>query len=53
MIVLLVDPGQNLVFAPMLVVELETLAHSSAISNAPAHVISTPTWEKLVVLNQI
>jgi hypothetical protein len=42
-VVLLVDPCQNLVFALLLTIELETLAPSWAISNAPTHLISTPT----------
>ncbi len=49
----LVDPSQNLIFAPLLTIELETLAPSWTISHALAHLTSTPTWEKWVVSNQI
>jgi hypothetical protein len=42
----LVDPSQNLIFAPLLTIELETLAPSWTISHALAHLTSTPTWEK-------
>jgi len=52
-IVLLVDPSQNLVSIPLLTVKLETLALSWAISDVPTHLISTRTWEKLVVLDHI
>jgi hypothetical protein len=45
-VVLMVDPGQNLVFAPLLTIELETLAPSWTISHALAHLTSLPTWEK-------
>ncbi len=50
---LLVDPSQNLVSTLVLIVELETLAPSWAISNAPTHMISALAWEKWVVSNQI
>jgi hypothetical protein len=36
--------------APLLVVELEILAPSWAISNVPTHLMSTLTWERFVVL---
>jgi hypothetical protein len=49
-VVLLVDPSQKHVFAPLLVVEVETLAPSWASSNVLAHMISIPTWEKLLGL---
>ncbi len=49
---LLVDLGQTHVYN-LLVVDLETLALFWAIFNAPAHLISTPIWERLVVLIQI
>jgi len=52
-VVLLVDHGQNLIYAPLLTNELKTLAPSWAISNAPAHSTSTLAWEKWVVLDQI
>jgi len=52
-IVLLVDPNQNHILVPLLIVELETLAPSWAIFNTLAHLTSTPTWEKWVVSNQI
>jgi hypothetical protein len=40
-VVLLMDPSQNLVFIPLLIVELETLVPSWAISNVPTHLTST------------
>jgi hypothetical protein len=52
-VVLLMDLGQNLVFALMLIVELQTLAPSWTISYAPAHLTFAFAWEKWVVLNQI
>jgi hypothetical protein len=52
-IVLLVDLGQNLVSTPLLVAKLETPTPFWAIFNALAHLITTPTWERLVVLDQI
>jgi hypothetical protein len=52
-VILLVDPGQNLLSVPLLIAELETQAPSSAIFNVLAHLTSTPTWEKLVVLDKI
>jgi hypothetical protein len=52
-VVLLVDFGQNPIFAPLLTFELETLAPSWAISNVLAHLTSTLAWEKWVVSNQI
>jgi len=52
-VVLLVDPNQNLVFAPLLIVKLKTLAPSLAVFDVPTHLISIPTREKLVVLDQI
>jgi hypothetical protein len=50
--VLLVDPDQNLIFAPVLIIELETLAPFWAISNAPTHLISIIAKERSVVLDQ-
>jgi hypothetical protein len=47
-----VDPSQNLIYVPLLTIELETLAPSWAISNAPTHLISIPAWERYVVLDQ-
>jgi hypothetical protein len=38
-VVLLVDRGQNHVFAPLLIIEFETLAPSWVISDALAHPI--------------
>jgi hypothetical protein len=48
-----VDLGQTHVYVLLLVVELENLAFLWAIFNALAHLISTPTWERLVILIQI
>jgi hypothetical protein len=42
-VVLLVDPSQNLIFAPLLITELETLAPSWAIFDALAHLTSITT----------
>jgi hypothetical protein len=50
---LLVDPSQNHVYVLLLAIELETLVLSWAIFNAPTHLIFVPTWERLVVLDQI
>jgi hypothetical protein len=50
-IVLLVDLGPSLVYAPLLPIKLEILALSWSISSAPAHLIFTPTWEKYVILD--
>jgi hypothetical protein len=52
-VVLLVDPSQNPAFAPLLTIKVETLAPSWAISDALAHLTSTPTREKWVVSNHI
>jgi hypothetical protein len=52
-VVLLLDLGQNLISAPQLTTQLETLAPSWAIFDALAHPTPTPTWEKWVVLDQI
>jgi hypothetical protein len=49
-VILLVDLGQNHVYVPLFVVELETLAPSQAIFDTLTHLISTPTWERLVGL---
>jgi hypothetical protein len=51
-VILLVDPNQNPIFVPLLAVKLKILA-PWAISHVPAHLISSPTWEKLVVLDHI
>jgi hypothetical protein len=48
-VVLLVDFNQNLVYAPMLTVQLETLTPSWAIFDGPTHLTFAPTWEKWVV----
>jgi len=37
----------------MLAAKLETMAPSWAIFDFPTHLISTPAWEKLVVLDHI
>ncbi len=50
-IVLLVDLGPGLVYAPLLPTEIEILALSWSISSAPAHLIFTPTWERYVILD--
>jgi hypothetical protein len=50
---LLVDHDQNLVSSPLLTTELESLAPFWAIFETLAHYTSTPTWEKLVILDQI
>jgi hypothetical protein len=50
---LVVDPNQNLVFIPLLTIELQTLAPFLAISNNPIHQIFAPTWKKLIILDQI
>jgi hypothetical protein len=51
-VVLMVDLGQNLIFALLLIAKLETLAPSWANSNALAQQISPPAWEKLVILDK-
>ncbi len=50
---LMVDVDQNLVFVPLLTIDLETLALFWAISNTLAHQTSPLTWEKLIILDQI
>jgi hypothetical protein len=50
---LLVDPCQILVFVPLMTIVLEIMAPSWAISDVLAHQIFAPTWEKLVILDQI
>jgi hypothetical protein len=52
-VVLIVDPGQNPIYVPLLIVEFETLTPSWAIFDAPTHLTSVHAWEKLVVLDQI
>jgi hypothetical protein len=42
-VVLLVDPSQNLIFIPLLIAELETLILSWAISDVPTHLTSATT----------
>jgi hypothetical protein len=51
-VVLLVDPSLGHIFSPLLVAKLEIQAPSWAISNVHAHLISTPTWERSMVLDQ-
>jgi hypothetical protein len=51
-IVLMVDLGPDLVFAILLVIELEILAPFWAIFDALTHLIFAPTWERYVVLYQ-
>ncbi len=50
---LMVDFNQNLVFVPLLNIDLETLALFWVISNTLAHQSSPLTWEKLIILDQI
>ncbi len=52
-VVLIVDLGPGLVYAPMLPVELEILTPSWAIFGVFTHLISVLTWERAMVLNQI
>ncbi len=52
-IVPLVVPGQNPIYAFMVTIELETLAPSWAIFNVLVHRTFAPAWEKLVILDQI
>ncbi len=52
-VVLLVDPCPGPISTPLLPIELEILALSWAISNALAHLISIPPWERFLVLDQI
>ncbi len=47
------DLNQNLILAPLLIVELETLAPSWAIFDALIHLTCAPACEKWVVLDQI
>jgi hypothetical protein len=49
----MVDFDQNLIFVPLLTINLETLALFWAISNTLAHQTSAFTWEKLIILDQI
>jgi hypothetical protein len=49
-VILLVDPIPNLVFAPLLTIEFKILALSWAIYDVPVHLISNPAWERSVVL---
>jgi hypothetical protein len=50
---LLVNCDQNHVSTPLLTIKLETLTHFLTISDTFAHQTSTPTWKKIVILNQI
>jgi hypothetical protein len=52
-IVFLVDPGQNLVFAPSLNVELETITLLGPFLDPPAHPTFAPAKKKLVVFDHI
>jgi len=47
-----VDLGPCPISTPLLPAEFKILAPSWAISGAPAHLISPPTWEKYVVLDK-
>jgi hypothetical protein len=51
-VVLLVDPSQNLASAFLLIIKVETLI-PWAISDAPTHLTSLPAWEKWVISDQI
>jgi len=42
-VVLLVDPSQNLAYAPVLTIKLKTLAPYLAIVDVPTHLIFAPT----------
>jgi len=50
--ILLVDPCLGFIYVHLLAGELETLAPSWAFSNLPTHLISTPTWERSMVLDK-
>jgi hypothetical protein len=50
-IILLVDLDQNLVLAPLLIIELEILVPSWAIFDAFVNLTYTFAWEKWVVLD--
>jgi hypothetical protein len=52
-VILLVDQGQNHVFPPLLIVELELLIPSWAIYDARAHLIFDFSCKGLMVLDQI
>ncbi len=49
----LVDPSQNLVFAPLLIIVLENVAPFWAIFNTLADQNSILAWQKLVVLGDM
>jgi len=51
-VVLLVDLGPGPTFALLMPTKLEILAPSWAISSILAHLISTPTWERSMVLDK-
>jgi hypothetical protein len=46
------DPGQGLIYAPLLAAKLEILAPSWAIFNVLTHLIFILTSKKIVVLDQ-
>jgi len=50
-VILLVDLGPDRVFIPLLVVGLEILAPSWAISSASTHLIYALTWEISMILD--
>jgi hypothetical protein len=52
-VILLVDPGQNLVFVVLLTTKLKTLAPSLVLSNVLAHRTFALTWEKWMVSDHI
>jgi hypothetical protein len=52
-VVLLIDLNQSLISTPLLTIELETLALSWAIYYIHAHLTFAPTWEKLVVYEDL
>jgi hypothetical protein len=46
-----VDRDQNIIFGPLLIVELEILAPFWVIFDTPTHQTSTLVWEKLLILD--
>jgi len=46
-----VDPGPRPIFVPLLPDELEILVPFETISDALAHLISTPAWDRSMVLD--
>jgi hypothetical protein len=50
---LMVNFNKNLVSTPLVTIVLESMALSWAIFDVPVDQTYAPTWEKLVVLDQI